>query len=124
MEVDRRCFPDDEPVTFPGRSTEWWVAEDLNGRIVAFAAIKIKKATGELIRAGVLPQHRGNGLQRRLIDARIESAAAHGLQSVTTYTVTDNPASANNLIAAGFRMIKRPPRFKSLPGTCFWNINL
>lgn len=95
-----------------------------NGEIVGFAALKINRRKGELIRAGVHPKHRGRGLQSRLIQARLKRAAEVGLREVHTYTVTDNPASSNNLIEAGFRMTTRPRGCPEYPRTCYWNINL
>lgn len=52
--------------------------------------------------AGVLADHRGNGLQRRLIAVRLRYAKSIGAVEVVTDT-RDNPISANNLIACGFR---------------------
>lgn len=57
-----------------------------------------------LNRAGVLPEARGHGLQRRLINARMRYARAHGMRSCYTYTVPFNVASSNNLIKCGFTL--------------------
>lgn len=66
--------------------------------------------TGYLCSAGVLPEYRGQGLQKRLITKRVERAAERGWRWLITYTSVDNAASANSLINAGFRLYvpKRP----------------
>ena len=57
-----------------------------------------------MIRSGVLSKHRGQGLQKRLIKARIAMARRHGYQEIVTYVLDWNLASANSLIACGFRL--------------------
>ena len=51
----------------------------------------------------VEPEFRGLAIQRRLIRARTRYAKRMGYEFVVTDTCM-NPASANNLIACGFRM--------------------
>lgn len=111
-------LPGDEPA-----KTEkgyWWIAYD--GPIpVAFCGmyrVSSKSLTGYLCRSGVLKAYRGNGLQKRLIRVRERKARKLGW----THTVTDtynNPASANNLIACGFRnYIPRSPW--GAEGVVYW----
>lgn len=87
-------------------SCEWWIAFTKKGKEAAFAALShaptIERA-GYLCAAGVLPPFRGHGLQRRLIRARIERARERGYIQVVSETWHDNVASANSLIACGFR---------------------
>jgi len=88
----------------------WWLAysED-DGKPVAFAGIQPSKqfprSTGYLCRSGVLKPHRGQGLQRRLIYARELFARRVGWNYTVTDT-TDNVASANSLISAGYKLYK------------------
>lgn len=97
------CLPHD---TLPDFSVgEWWLAWH-HGEPVAFCGLKASEQwcdTGFLSRAGVVPEHRGRGLQKRLIRVRLARARALGWRHAVTYTV-DNPPSANSLIACGFRM--------------------
>lgn len=85
--------------------------ELLDGPIVA--------ASGELrcyhghwtLRAGyVVPRYRGQGLQRRLIRARVDHVIAKGGKRVLAWVNPTNSYSLNNLVAEGFRFIKRPMR--------------
>lgn len=98
--LDRAIFPNDSPVDV-GRS-EWWVAWD-RGEPVAFAGaytLMHERNIVMLSRCGVLPSHRGRGLQIRLIRARLRWA--RGCTTVITYTDPTNVVSSNNLIRSGF----------------------
>lgn len=101
------CFGDtaphadyDEPTAF------WWMA--YKGREpAAFAALRAGQTSPDkayLYRVGVLCAHTGQGLQRRLIRCREQKARALGYTGLVTDTSVDNIKSANNLIAAGFRL--------------------
>lgn len=87
----------------------WWLAwnGDPEGRPIAFAglwsSVRFAQA-GYLCRAGVLPTHRGHGLQRRLIRVRERKARSLGWRWLMTDTVPYNPASSNSLIHCGYRM--------------------
>jgi GNAT superfamily N-acetyltransferase len=90
----------------------FWVAM-CGEQIVAYAAARASRYfPGEayLSRAGVVPEFRGHGLQKRLIRARLAWARRAGLKAAYTYTLR-NPASANSLIACGFRSFYPGPRY-------------
>ncbi|MEQ8721010.1 MAG: GNAT family N-acetyltransferase [Sandaracinaceae bacterium] len=103
----------------------WWLALD-GGEPVGFAGAR--RLTREpdfavLERAGVLESHRGLGLHRRLIRARLRWARASGLAGVLTYTTPDNAPSANALIRAGFRLDAPPWRWAG-PQFAYWRAEL
>lgn len=100
--LDSECFPEDDPYRPSG--ADWWIVRHA-GLPVAFAGIRYwpQDHCGFLCRAGVVAGHQGQGLQRRLIRARVGHAARQGWAGVYTYTHPTNAASANNLIACGFR---------------------
>lgn len=104
----------------------WWLAYHLDDPMpVAFAGITpstLGPAIGYLKRAGVLPAHAGHGLQRRLIRVRVSRARRNGWHRVVTDT-TDNPRSANNLAAEGFRMFT-PAAPWAFPTTLYWQKQL
>ena len=84
----------------------WWIAYAENGKPVAFAGLVrsiVWIDTGYLCRARVLDDFTGHGLQKRLIQVRVKQAKKLGWNWVITDT-TDNPASANSLINAGFKV--------------------
>jgi len=77
---------------------------------------------GYLVRCGVLPSHRGFGLQKKFIRVRIRQAKALGLNWLITSTY-DNPASANSLISCGFKMFN-PTNPWMAKHTSYWRLKL
>lgn len=109
----------------------WWFAyEDLEDgtgtELVAFAGMAIRHqedpTVGFLSRAGVYQQFTGKGLQKGLIRHRVAKAKALGLLTVVTDTY-NNPASANNLIACGFRTYMPETPWRQ-DGAVYWKKNL
>ena len=104
LRMQRECLPGDAELN-PGTGF-WWIAYSEHGQPVAFCSMQGSlrwQNTGYLSRSGVMPGHRGKGLQKRLIRVRAAFARRLGWQWLITDT-SDNPASANSLIACGFRM--------------------
>jgi GNAT superfamily N-acetyltransferase len=102
----------------------WWVAYD-GDHAVAFAALHPSSQwsdAGYLSRAGVLPAYRGQGLQRRLLRVRERAARRHGWNWLVTDTKL-NPASANNLIACGYRQFE-PSKPWADPEATYWKKGL
>jgi GNAT superfamily N-acetyltransferase len=121
-ELQKTCLPLDKALD-PNKGY-WWVVY-FKGEPVAFAALNHSyqwDKTGYLMRAGVVLEHQGHGLQRRLIKVRERKARQLGWE----YLVSDthyNPASANNLIRCGFTMYepRSPWGFKA---SCYWRKKL
>jgi GNAT superfamily N-acetyltransferase len=104
--LDRELLPLDKRHDFEADDLGVWVVYS-GPELAAYGAAmtsKHKPGLAFLSRAGVALGYRGLGLQRRLIRARLRAVRAAGLAGAWTYTV-DNPASANSLIACGFRSI-------------------
>lgn len=97
----------------------WWIAYQ-DGNPVGFASLRLVSGgdIGYLSRAGVLPVARGQGIQRKLIRARVQHARRAGASCVVTDT-TDNPPSSNSLISEGFRMYS-PAYAWANPSSCYW----
>jgi GNAT superfamily N-acetyltransferase len=102
--LDRECFPGDARYPKHTAGSRWWIVDDA-GSAVAFAGVRIMPSEGcaFLARCGVLPEYRGQGLQRRLIAARLRYARRFRLPAIT-YTKPSSVESANNLITCGFRL--------------------
>lgn len=100
-QLQRAVFVPSECVPIDDR--EWWIAYE-NGEPVGFAGLRVMDDFGFLCLSGVLPDHRGKGIQRQLIRAREHYCRRKGLTAVITYTVMANPASSNNLIRTGYRL--------------------
>jgi GNAT superfamily N-acetyltransferase len=98
----------------------WWLAfhEKLP---IAFAGLVPSTHVcnaGYFCRVGVMRRHCGRGLQLRLMRALESRARTNGWNAVVSDT-TDNVASANNFIQAGYRMY-RPQHPWAWPSTLYW----
>jgi GNAT superfamily N-acetyltransferase len=117
--LQKKILPSDN-IYKPDRG-HWWIAYAVDGKPVAFAGLvrSIKWTdTGYLCRAGVLDGYTGHGLQKRLILARVKQARKLGWNWCITDT-TNNPASANSLINAGFK-IYTPGQPWSYKNAIYW----
>jgi GNAT superfamily N-acetyltransferase len=120
--LQKICLPYDKP--YDTNYGCWWVATK-DGRDIGFAGL-VRSVSwtncGYLCRAGVVASARGRGLQKKFIRVRIRQAKALGWDWLITDT-TDNPASANSLIATGFKLFQptKPWGFKH---TLYWRRKL
>jgi GNAT superfamily N-acetyltransferase len=98
----------------------WWLAYQ-GMEPVAFAGLvpstRVENA-GYFCRVGVLSDHYGRRLQLRLMRALEARARRNGWTSVISDT-TDNVASANNFIRAGYRLC-RPSAPWAWPHSLYW----
>ena len=108
---------------FPYLSGHWWLVFSKDAP-VGFAGMKetTHGGAGYLCRAGVLRAHRGHGLQRKLIRVRERQAVANGWTQCCSDT-SDNPISANNLIACGYRIFN-PAKPWGFRHTIYWRRTL
>ena len=98
----------------------WWLAFH-DAMPVAFAGLVPSthaRNTGYICRVGVLERHCGKRLQLRLMRAMESRARHHGWNYVVSDT-TENPASANNFIRAGYRLYL-PPCPWAYSNTLYW----
>lgn len=117
------CFGNSAPQIDPAIGF-WWLT--YQGKTpVAFCGMHPSYSwlnTGYLYRVGVLPQHRGRGLQQRLIAVR----EAHARKLGWTHTVTDtneNTPSANSLIRRGY-VLYEPAKPYGLETALYWKKKL
>jgi GNAT superfamily N-acetyltransferase len=117
------CLPGDIPQK--PNSGYWWLCYTDAGIPIGFAGMVASvrwEETGYLSRAGILPQHQGQGLQKRLIKVRIAKAKTLGWKYLLSDT-SENPASANSLISCGFKMYE-PMRPYGLKTSLYWRKRL
>lgn len=117
-------FPKLRDEELEGHNCFWWLAYQ-NDEPVAFAGLVPSQRypnAGYLKRAGVIPKHRGNGLQLRFFRARERKARIVGWDTLVSETVTANVISANNFIRAGYLMFE--PKEKWANDSIFWKKNL
>jgi GNAT superfamily N-acetyltransferase len=97
----------------------WWIAK-LGRKAVGFAGL-IESShcpdMGCLVRVGVLPAHRGNGLQRRFMRAIEARAKQDGWSGIVADT--RDALSANNFARAGYRIFE-PERRWAFLDSIYW----
>jgi GNAT superfamily N-acetyltransferase len=121
-ELQNLCLPYDTPIDTNFGS--WWIVVE-DGRDIGFAGLTRTVSwidCGYLCRAGVVPEARGQGLQKKLIKVRIRKAKELGWNWLVTDT-RFNPASANSLIACGFKMFE-PTKPWGCKDTLYWRRKL
>lgn len=108
----KRCFPNDSRLDeseYQSKSNNkhLYVAIDTETKkMVGFGILSVNPGfrIARLTLGGVDPKYRGQGIHKKLIKARLKKAKELKLKSVSTYTMSYNYKSANNLIACGFRI--------------------
>lgn len=117
-------FGSSAPMIHPEQG-HWWIAhttEGMNaGSLAGFCGLTLRPEephVAYLKRAGVLPEARGNGLQKRMVRVREALARKLGIKQLVTDT-TDNIPSANNLIACGYKLY-RPQAPWGFNNTLYW----
>jgi GNAT superfamily N-acetyltransferase len=114
-------FLGDEPLDpeyVKDKGSYWWLVKK-GTEFVGFAGLRdYSCGVGYLVRCGILPSARGNGLQRRLIRARVRFAKSAGFKRLVSDTC-GVPESSNNLYRAGFTMFT-PERAWALPASVYW----
>lgn len=126
LELDRLAFPGDLGGKTPDFSVGHWWLVLARGEAVGYAGLTQSSwhhTAGYLKRVGVRRDHTGNGLQRRLIDVRINRARKNGLRYVITDCTTCNPASANSLMKRGFKIFM-PDNPWALTHSIYWKKDL
>ena len=118
-ELHRLTFFDGAPIPEFARG-HWWLGFH-EAVPIAFAGVVPSTHAfnaGYLCRVGVLKKHRGCALQLRLMRALEVRARRNGWRSVVSDT-TENLASANNFIRAGYHL--HQPRYPwGYTNTLYW----
>lgn len=98
----------------------WWLAYHESNPVAFAGVIPSTRAcnAGYLSRVGVLERHCGRGLQLRLMRA-LETRAQHNGWKCVVSDTTENIASANNFIRAGYRLYQ-PPAPWAWSNTLYW----
>jgi GNAT superfamily N-acetyltransferase len=121
-EMQRECLPGN---SFQLDSGAWFLAF-FEGHCLAPVPVGYAKISpsrgydscGYLACAGIMPKHRGHGLQRLLIRRRERYARGLGWLWLISHT-TENTVSANNLIEQGFRLFE-PKKLWAKKKSLYW----
>lgn len=102
----------------------WWFALFENHPVAYLAIMPSLVVTNAayLIRVGVLPEHRGNALQRRLMRCAEHWSRSQGFAEIISDTRL-NPPSANNFIRAGYKTFL-PVAPWAFPESIYWKKDL
>lgn len=100
--LNRRLFADEMIDTSKDSQAVWWIAM-AGDRVAGYAALLPRGQDGYLLRAGVSPRFRGQGLQKQLIQTRENYARKIGLKRLVTDTHKSNEASIRSLERQGFK---------------------
>lgn len=92
-------------------NTLWFVAYDDDGTIMGYSGIQFNwfNIPVYFSPAYVFPAYRGQGIQRKLMDRKIEWCKENGNSELTTMAHPDNMYSRRNIEAAGFVEHSRYP---------------
>lgn len=118
LRLQEETFPYDDKTS--ADEGFWWLAYD-GKAIVAFVQMTHVESwpyTGYISRVGVLPSHRGKGLQKRLMRACERKAKQLGWTRMIS-TTYNNPPSTNNFIALGYKTYEPNIRWGA-DGTNYW----
>ena len=118
LRMQQETFPNDEKVS--ADEGFWWFAYD-GKTVVGFCGMTHVESwpyTGYISRVGVLPSHRGKGLQRRLMRACERKARDLGWGRLISSTY-NNPPSTNNFILLGYKAYEPTIRWGA-DGTNYW----
>lgn len=102
------------------QNREWWVIQQ-KGNIIAYCGSLYSQGVCIFVRAWVARNHRGKGLQRKMIKTRLK--AAKGCYRAITYVYYDNANSINNLIKEGF-LTYNPEYQYAGSGFIYWGKDL
>lgn len=106
--------------TYRGADVHWWTGEDDNGLACYCGLDMYPDGSGFLCRSWVRDDLRGHGLQRRMIRIRERFGRTRcGMYRCVTYTAPGNNASANSLIACGYRLYT-PDHEYGCEGANYW----
>lgn len=125
--MELMCYPEIKSghlYPYQKDSAEWWFAYNNEGKPKGFAGAKFWEPDNYvcLCLAGVVPDARGKGIQKKLIRARVNWARNIESKGVYTYTSRWNYASANNLMQCGFKLFEPSYRW-GLKDGLYWYVD-
>jgi GNAT superfamily N-acetyltransferase len=122
--LDKICFPEDLLPLLGLPKYSWWFAYDENKEVIGYASACKMGDSYFLARVGVSPDKRGQGIQKMLIEKRIEAGKMLGLKQIVTYTSINNNYSIKNLKECVFEeWIDAPKKIKE-EGFTLWSFKV
>ncbi|AWK86127.1 GNAT family N-acetyltransferase [Azospirillum thermophilum] len=114
--LQRACFPDDpwdaaSIATLAGPPGGFAVLALAGEQPVGFVLARVAAEDAEILAIGVLPEARGGGLGRRLVEAAMEGAGRLGATALFLEVAEDNDAARALYKTCGFYSVGRRPGY-------------
>lgn len=106
--LETECFSDpwSPPLLFGMLNSEWdesWTLQGEDGVLVGYINFRFLAGEGELMRIAVLPECRGLGYSRKLMEQMVRSAAEKKISDLTLEVRAGNVPAINLYKSYGFR---------------------
>ncbi|MEY8354141.1 ribosomal protein S18-alanine N-acetyltransferase [Lachnospiraceae bacterium 54-53] len=105
-EIERACFSVPWPLITvkggPGSSLDTWLVLEEEGVISGYCVFRIIAGEGELLRIAVLPEARGRGLSKKLMDRMVEYSIKKGAKILYLEVRESNKKARNLYRSYGF----------------------
>ena len=107
-QIEQTCFSDawSEKLLSDMLESEWdeaWVLVNAGGAIIGYANFRFLAGEGELMRIAVLPEYRGRGESKKLMDRLETSAEEKKAQDLTLEVRAGNTPAVNLYKSYGFQ---------------------
>lgn len=105
--IEKQCFSDawSEKMISDLPDSVWdevWIQENGNGEPAGYINFRFVAGEGELMRIAVLPQMRGQGYARKLMDTMVESASRNSVSDITLEVRAGNEPAIGLYKSYGF----------------------
>ena len=115
--LNEYIFPQD-PLEVDDRTVGWHVTKD--DKSAGFCTMRLlDDGIAFMDRGGILSEHRGNNLHRRLIKIRERYAKRKGYKTMITYVMADNYASLFTLIRQDYKMYSPEYAYAGVKGVIY-----
>ena len=115
--LNTEIFPCD-PLEIDQKSRGWLVYHQNNP--IGFCTMRmLEDKIAFMDRGGILDEHRGKGIHKRLIKVRERYARAHGSEVIITYVMEDNYASLFTLVRHGYKMYEPDYAYAGVKGVIY-----
>ncbi|GLC82575.1 ribosomal protein S18-alanine N-acetyltransferase [Lacrimispora brassicae] len=105
-EIEQICFSDPWSLESVKEglesSLDTWLVLEEGGGLFGYCVFRIIAGEGELLRIAVLPEYRGRGLSKKLMDRLVEYSIKKGVKSMSLEVRESNKKARNLYRSYGF----------------------
>jgi predicted GNAT family acetyltransferase len=118
--LNNLIFPCD-PLEVDERSRAW-IVKNSKGEPSGFCTMRmLDDKIAFMDRGGILDEHRGKGIHKKLIKVRERYARSQGYKTVITYVMADNYASLFTLVRQDYKMYTPDYAYAGVKGVVYFN---